>query len=358
MFKYKKNAENLEPYKIPSTTNYKYKMDMGEWFFPIHPSVLEKIKNFTNINRYGVVDNEFIILLNKIKEYNELINEDDTILLTNGSDNALRLVLELFATDETKVLLPVPSYVHFECMLDTFKVKQVDKPYMNYKLTNDELNNLLLLNLKNNYDLCYLVNPTMPIGKTLSPECIKNMLSLYPNTIFIVDEAYIEFSNSKTLSPLIEEYNNLIVIRTFSKFFSLASLRIGYLISNSKIIKLLKPYYNYKDITKLSVSCALESLKNLDFYNENKKIYFELKDSIIQKLEELVKINKNFTDYIMNDGMYFTIICNSPSKVKNYLENYSVAVRNKDDDIKGAIRLTINNKETLEFVFNALKLYC
>lgn len=357
MFKYKKNAENLDPYKIPSTTNYKYKMDMGEWNFPIHDSVSNIYKNTANLYRYGVVDDEFKLLLNKLKEYNNLVNQDETILITNGSDNALRLVLELFATEESKILVPIPSYVHFECMLNTFKVKQVDKPYMNYKLSNDELNEFLLSNLCNNYDLCYLVNPSMPVGNTLTHEHLKNILIMYPNTVFVVDEAYIEFSQNKTASSLIEDFNNLIVIRTFSKFFSLASLRIGYLITNSKFIKLIKPYYNYKDITKVSVLCALESLNNLTFYEKNKILYFELKDYITKNLKELININNNFKDYIINDGMYFTIICSNPEKVKAYLDSHSIAVRNKDDDIKGAIRLTINNKSTIEFVFEVLKLY-
>ena len=67
MLKYKKNAVDLEPYKIPSTTNYLYKMDMGEWSFPIHSSVLDTCTNFNDLYRYGVVDDEFNQLLNLIK---------------------------------------------------------------------------------------------------------------------------------------------------------------------------------------------------------------------------------------------------------------------------------------------------
>jgi histidinol-phosphate aminotransferase len=357
MFKYNKNAVNLEPYKIPSTTTYKYKMDMGEWGFPIHSSVIEKVKNFENLYRYGVVDNEFNELLDEIKKYNKLNNNEETVLLTNGSDNALRLVLDLFVTKESKFLIPIPSYVHFESMLDTFAIHQIDKPYMDYKLSNEELNELILLNLKKGYDLCYLVNPSMPIGHLLSKQNLINMLEKHPNTVFIVDEAYIEFSNNESLSPLVEKFNNLIVIRTFSKFFSLASLRIGYLITNKTIINLLKPYYNYKDITKLSVSCALASLKNIEFYDENKKEYFELKNYIISNLQEIIKTNEKINDYIMNNGMYFTIICNEPNELKKYFDSHDIAVRNKDCDIKGAIRLTINNKEIMEYVFKKLREY-
>jgi len=219
------------------------------------------------------------------------------------------------------------------------------------------LYNFLLIELEKQYDLCYLVNPSMPIGHTLKHEYIRQLLITFPNTVFIIDEAYIEFSNNQSIAYMIEEFNNLIVVRTFSKFFSLASLRIGYLMTNTNFIKLLKPYYNYKDITKISVSCALQSLKNINFYNENIKMYLELKEYTIKHLQEIVKINDKIIDYIMNDGMYFTIICKNPTELKNYFDENGIAVRNKDSDITGAIRLTLSNKEILEIVFEVLKKY-
>jgi histidinol-phosphate aminotransferase len=357
MFKYKKIAENLEPYKIPSTTDYKYKMDMGEWSFPIHDSVKNELKNFDSLYRYGVLDDGFQNLINLIKKYNGLTSEQETVLLTNGSDNALRLILEVFATEESKILIPVPSYVHFECMLNTFKVKEVKKPYMNYTMSNIELYDYLLSELSEVYDLCYLVNPSMPIGHMLTIDNLKNMLTKYENTIFVVDEAYIEFSKNTTCAHLIEEFKNLIVVRTFSKFFSLASLRLGYLMTNSNFIKLLKPYYNYKDITKIAVNCASHSLLHTDFYDANKEKYLELKEYVIKNLEEIKKSNDKITDYIMNDGMYFTIICKDPTDLKNYFDSHSMAVRNKDCDIKGAIRLTIGEQSLMNKVFEILNKY-
>jgi len=273
--------------------------------------------------------------------------------LTNGSDNALRLLLELFATPESKLLVPVPSYTHFESMLKVCSVKQLDKPYMNYKMTNQELSNFLLDELVKEYDLCYLVNPSMPIGHLLTN--LETMLTLYPNTVFVIDEAYLDFSTQSSCAHLIEIYNNLIVVKTFSKFFSLASLRIGYLMTNPTIISLLKPLYNYKDITKLSVSCALTTLKNIDFYHENKKQFFEIKHYIHEELNSMK--NSKITEVIMNDGVYFTLICENPGELKTFFDGYSIAVRNKDCDIKGALRITIGSRESMEKVMEVLKLY-
>ena len=59
----------------------------------------------------------------------------------------------------------------------------------------------------------------------------------------------------------------------------------------------------------------------------------------------------------MNEGMYFTIICEDPVDLKKHFDSYSIAVRNKDSDIKGAIRLTINDRDVMEKVFEALNNY-
>jgi histidinol-phosphate aminotransferase len=302
------------------------------------------------------VDDEFNDLLNEIKKYNGLTNNGDTVLLTNGSDNALRLILQLFATPDTTVLMPVPSYVHFEYVLNTFEVKSVTKPYIHYTLTNTEVNDLLLDELTKGYDVCYIVNPSMPIGHILTHDNIQNMLKIHSNTLFVIDEAYLEFSSSCSCANLIEEFNNLIVVKTFSKFFSLASLRIGYLMSNANIVSLLKPFYNYKDITKMSVSCALSSLKNVDFYKNNKKDFLNIKQYIINNLNDLVKNNK-IKNFIFNEGMYFTIICEDPADLKNYFDKNNIAVRNKNCDITGALRITVGNYENMENVFNVLKDY-
>jgi histidinol-phosphate aminotransferase len=357
MVKYNKIADKLVPYQIPSTTEYKYKMDMGEWFLPIHPSVKEQLTIFNDLSKYGVVDTDFNNFINLVKKYNGITNQLDTILITNGSDNALRLVLELYATPESKILLPVPSYVHFECMLDTKSVDSIDKPYIDYKLTNDQLNDFLLEKLANNYDLCYFVNPSMPIGHMLTHENISHMLKTYPDTMFIIDEAYVEFSNSQSCSTLTEVYSNIIVIRTFSKFFSLASLRLGYLITCETNIKHLRPYYNNKDITKLAILCGIQTLMNLDFYVKNKTEYFKLKEYIITRLNLLIKSNTKITDYIMNDGVYFTLISTNPAELKKYFNTNDVAVRNKDSDIKGAIRITINDFDSMKYVFDILENY-
>jgi histidinol-phosphate aminotransferase len=358
MPKYNPISENLTAYMLQPTSGYKYRLDIGEWELPVHPDVAARISDFKDVCRYGAVSGDFSDLLKEVKRYAGVSVEADNVLLTNGSDNALRLLLDLYATPESKLLVPVPSYTHFESMLGVRAVARVDKPTMDYKWANAELNAFLWCELElqpGGYDFCYLVNPSMPIGHLLSDEQIKALVRAFPETLFVVDEAYLEFSRQASCAHLVSECPNLVVVKTFSKFFSLASLRIGYLLAAPEVVALLKPFYNYKDITALSVSCALATLKNPDFYAANKAEFFALKEFVLDQLAALG--NPKIHDYFMNDGVYFTLICADPQGLKLFFDGFGIAVRNKDADIKGALRVTVGCRESMEAVFLALKQY-
>lgn len=352
--KYNKKSELLKVYSIPSSVGHDHRLELGEWTFPIHESVLKQVTDFNQLCRYGSIDSEFLSLLHEIKQYTNIHTDD--ILVTNGSDNALRLILDLFATEESTFLVPKPSYNNFELMLETHDVKHVSTPYIDYKLTNEEVYIKLDHELKGNYDVCYLINPSMLLGHLLTHQQIEHFLKTYPSTLFIIDEAYVEFSNQESCAPFIETYPNLIVVKTFSKFFSLASLRIGYLLTNPTLLKLIKPYYNYRDVSPLAVKCALSTLKNLDFYNKNKETYFEIKQYMKEELAKIV--NPNIVDFILNDGVYFIILCKDPLHLQEYFDQHRVSVRSKHSDLKGSVRITISTYESMNRVLELLSLYC
>ena len=353
--KYNKKAETLKIYTLPSSVGHEHRLDIGEWTFPVHPSVSNEISTFTSVCRYGSLDQEFNSLVQEIKNYTHLSTPEDVVLVTNGSDNALRLILEVVATDHSSFLVPKPSYNNFELMLDTHDVFQVNAPHIQYTWTNDEMYAFVFEELKPTYDVCYLINPSMLLGHLLTHHHIETILQTYPSTLFIIDEAYGEFSTQQSCAPLIETYSNLIVVKTFSKFFSLASLRIGYFMTNPTLMNLIKPYYNYRDISPLAVKCALATLKHLSFYDKNKLLYFEIKDYVIEKLKMIVPNHPKLIDFIINDGVYVTLLCNDPIELQEYLSKHSVAVRSKQSDLKGAVRITLSTYESMNRVMELLQ---
>jgi histidinol-phosphate aminotransferase len=345
MFKY--NIVPIETsYKIPYSPEYKYKLDIGENLFPVHPSinnVLQICYDNTNVNYYNNKDENFDRLICEIKRYNSIINDEETVIITNGSDNALRIICMLFCTPSSKILIPTPTYPNFEACLKTYRYKEIVNLDINYNLDNHTIYDVINEELKKQYDMCYLVNPNMPIGYTLSNEHIETFLTTYPNTVFIVDEAYLEYSEYKTNANLIMKYNNIIVVRTFSKFFGIPAVRIGYLMAPPKIIQLLDPYYNQKDVTKIAINCALSVFNYIDHYHNNMVEFNKVKVYIKDYFDNNIinSGNKQIFDYILRDGMYFTVMCNDPYELKDYFDKHGIIIRNKNADIKGAVRVTI-----------------
>ena len=354
--KYNKKTENLDAYMLLPTSHYKYRLDIGEWELPVHPSVQAAIGSFSDLCRYGAVDTVYRELLDALAAYTN--SSADQILLTNGSDNALRLILELFVTPESKLLVPVPTYTHLESMLRVVPCACVDKPYMPYTLSIDEYASVLEGELDKGYDLCYLVNPSMPTGHLLTDAQLDGVLCKYSETLFVVDEAYLEFSSQASCANLLAAHANLVVVKTFSKFFSLASLRIGYLIGSPTTVSLLKPLYNYKDVSRVSVECALATMKHLDFYEVHKAYYLHTADRLRAEMTSLITPTTPVRDFILNHGVYLTLICADPSDAKNAFDRAGIAVRNKDSDIKGALRITLGAPESMDAVLRVLKTYC
>lgn len=212
------------------------------------------------------------------------------ILLTHGSDDALRLIFECFAAhDGARIIIPIPTYPHAahfarnavcdggNIIYIEFEPRRLENTQHVRAMCDEDI-------MKLSKSICaaaatakcggviYLANPNLPYGYCL-PKCAIDELALANQSmIIVVDQAYIEFGdtiNSQseqgsfvTDDPLIFA-NNVIVTRTFSKFYALADLRIGYIVArNCNIINCLKVIYNAKSVSEFAAGCALRALRD------------------------------------------------------------------------------------------------
>ena len=357
---FNKYTLNKLPYSIDEINDPKYtKLNVGEWMLPVCDDVnklLQTCYDRDNCCFYNTRDNSYFSLLENIKKYNT-IESLDNILLTNGSDNALRLICSVFLTPDTNVLLPIPTYPHFRQMLSVYPSNKIDTVEIDYKMLNTTIEQLLEDKLDNNYHLTYIVRPNMPLGYSLSFDYIEKIIKKYENTLFVIDEAYLEFSNIQTVSPLIDKYDNIIVVKTFSKFFSLASLRIGYLMTNNTVINLIRPHHNLKDLTKIAISAANKSLLNLDHYMVNRNEYFRIKHFLQYELYQLL-IGQYILDYTIRDNMFFLIFVKNPSHLCEYMKNnFNIIVRDKSNEIPQCIRISIGPLPLMRQIISVIKSY-
>jgi histidinol-phosphate aminotransferase len=318
------NIEGQKPYKLPALENIDFKLDIVENLFPQPKEVLESIgKSHINLESYPC-DKDLEVLDALVKKY---VNTDLPIIFTHGSDNALKLIVDTFFTLRSIVGILKPNYPHFIHIAEMTHSRIV---YINCS-NPDNLN----LNEIRGYHLIYMSSPSLPWGYVVSLEIIKELAR--NNQIIVVDEAYFEYGSSSRESAiqLIHDFPNIIVTRTFSKYFGLASLRLGYIVSSPKINELLQVGHNGKDVCKISVNVATVALQHLSHYEETYQEFL--------KVKEYLRYNLNLlgVEHILKYGNFFTILVDNPKYVCETFQKNRIAVRDKSSEIEGAIRISI-----------------
>jgi histidinol-phosphate aminotransferase len=261
------------------------RMDRNERINPFNKIIYKKI--FSKIEGHNLLmypDQR--PLYKKLSKFLKIKKEN--ILLTSGSDSAIKFIFEAYTKKNDKVAYFWPTYgmIDFYCNLYGCKSKKI-----NYdKNLNLNLNQLIKI-CSDKIKVLLIANPNQPTGTVLNSITLKKIINLSKKYKFLLvfDEAYIEFSNKKSLVYLTEKNKNIIVTRTFSKAFGLAGARIGYLVSNRKNVTNLMKVKPYADINILAIKSAEVALDNLGILKKN---LIEIKKSkkIIKKFCEKRKL--------------------------------------------------------------------
>lgn len=271
-------------------------------------------------------------------------------VLTTGIDGAIKNCFELFVSKGDKVITLNPTFAMVDVYCKLFGSKKININY-DQKL-NLNLNKLIRL-IDRSISLIIIANPNSPTGTLISNfdmEKIIKKANLFKIPI-LVDEAYYEFCDQTTL-PLLKKYKNLIISRTFSKAFGLAGLRVGYIISNLNLAKLifnLKPMYEINSIGVLACSMML---KNLNIY---KRYVLETKKGLRILTQYL---DNNNISYIKTHANFIYI--NLGKKI-NYFYNKLIAagiLTKKGLNIKGYknyLRITLAPPNQIKIVISKLK---
>jgi len=332
-----KKILDKKQYVIPYDEQYLYKLDVIQNYF----KHVRDIPN--NINCYPYHDDNYYNLLYKIASY---VNVDvDNIILTNGSDNALKILLDAFSTESSNILIPIPTYPHF------ISFAELSNGTI-YKININDSSELININYEQ-YHLVYIVSPNLPLGYVLSKHIIRNLLIKFPNTVFIMDEAYVEYGG-ESCAELIYQHNNIFITRTFSKAFGLAGARLGYIICRDK--NFLLPLVNDKNVTESSINLANIVMNNLKHYMDNVQDVENIKEYLKIELSCICFNDSEIYDYNIKAGNFFIIYCRNVIKVVEIFKNHGILVRNKHDDVQNAIRICLGPLYMMDDVLSVCKL--
>lgn len=213
-------------------------------------------------------------LLERISEYVGV--PTNNIHLNAGSEIILR---QLFSIYGQKVHLISPTYYLFEEIAkDKFHTILEEKNNFQFDIAN--------LEIPQETTLAVLVNPNNPTGGIFDIKKNLDLIKKHPKTVFLIDEAFIEFGGDPAAS-LIFDYDNVIITRTFSKAFSLAGLRTGYAIANEDLISLLNKNNDAYPLGRTAEAAAIASLTNINKIKERVAMLKSLTKEFARNLEEL-----------------------------------------------------------------------
>ena len=274
------------------------------------------------------------------------------IVFTAGSDQAIKNTFELFYKRNTEVITIDPTFAMVDVYCKIFKTKQI-------KIAHDKNLQLRFKDIyraiNKNTSLIILANPNSPTGTVITKNDLIKIIKKAKRygAKVLLDEAYHEFSTYNFLSK-IKDFDNLIIIRTFSKIFGLAGLRAGYVLSNKDIIKkyfAIKPMYEINSIAVKALELMLDNPKYIDFY---------LKEMREGEVYAKQFCKKNKFKFIKCYANFFHVDFNhDPKKIQNYLLKKKILIKGGPGvkNFEKYLRISFAKKSTISFILTEVKKY-
>ncbi len=248
------------PGEQPKKTNM-IKLNTNENPYPPAPAVERIIREF-DVDRLRLYPDPAVsALVRELASYHGVNPEQ--VFVGVGSDDVLAMCFLTFFNSDKPILFPDITYSFYDVWADMLRIPYETKPL-------DEAFHICVEDYMMENGGIIFPNPNAPTGVELGLDQVETILKYNSNRIVIVDEAYVDFGAQTALS-LLDKYDNLIVVRTFSKSRSMAGSRIGYAIASEKIIKYLndvKYSFNSYTMDQLSIAVGVASVKEDVYFKE------------------------------------------------------------------------------------------
>ncbi len=328
--RFRREIEEFKPYNPYVKRQIRIRLDKNECPFDVPDEVkedaLRRIRE-AKWNRYPDMNAD--PLREKIAEVHGL--DVRNVVIGNGGDELIALSLKLFEGNKVVISSPTFGMYSFYSKLEGLSV--VDVPLRDdFSLGDVEAH-------VDGARLVVICSPNNPTGNTQSRESIERVLET--GVPVLLDEAYAEFSRKSCLD-LLSEYDNLIILRTFSKAFGLAAARVGYVLTSERIAEKLlsiKPPFNVSLFSMKVVESALDHRQYVErivdyIVRERERMYEELRDCAYPSEANFLLVKLDAHDFLLERG---------------------IAVRKLEGRLKGHIRVTVGLREENDALLEALR---
>ncbi|MFC1566378.1 histidinol-phosphate transaminase [bacterium] len=353
----RKEISQFEPY-MPGKPINELKRELGlkrivklasnENSYGTSSNVLKKLAKIHDLYRYPESScydlRQIIAKKNKINQ--------SLLLFGNGSDEIIELLGKTFLNKEDNIIASKHSFIRYKMASDLMGAKTKE-----IKMTKD-LNydvNKIINSIDKNTKMIFIANPNNPTGTYIAKKEFELLLKSIPkNVLLIMDEAYYEYIDLKDYPQTInylKKYPNLVILRTFSKLYGLAGMRIGYMIANEEIISYIdriRPPFN---VNLIAQKIAVEALKD-------NKTLARVKNKIQKQKEYLYKeFNKLNIKYVSSAANFILFKCSLKGKaIFKKLLKEGVIIRAVDEyELPDYARVTIGTENENRYFISKLK---
>ena len=345
--------KNYEPVESDDTLRSKYslgdkeiiRLNANENPYGSIKEINDKLSNFSFHN---YPDSNQAKLRKFLSKYTGLPSEN--IVAGSGADEMIELIFKIYGKKEDVLIDAQPTFGMYSFLATSMGMKVINSPRKE-DWSIDLLKTVDLIN-EHKSKLLFIASPNNPTGNIANENEIINLLET--GTIVIVDETYYEFC-SKSCSNLLNSFENLIILRSFSKWAGIAGLRIGYMMASknviSNIFKIKQPY----NVNLAAEVAAITTLENSDKLIENIQIINNEKEDFLSFLNEYT----NITPFLSEANFILCKFKNNDSEIVfNKLAKEGIFVRKfSDDNLKNYLRISIGKPEQMKKIKKVIKTY-
>ena len=250
------------------------------------PKAMEAIKKeIPSINRYP--ESQLKELVSEMARYSG-VEDSQVIVGGDGADEIIDVLAKTFIDEGDEFIVPLPSYMYYEYLLQQYGARPV---YAKWDLDKNELDaDSIFEAIGERTKMIFLCSPNNPTGTLIQKDVLADIASKNPDILVVVDEAYFEYSEV-TNKDLINEFNNIFIIRTMSKVLGLAGMRIGYGLACSEIIEYMHRIKPVFSLTRLSFVAALNTFRDTEYIEESIRKGIESRQYLYDELSKIDSLN-------------------------------------------------------------------
>lgn len=250
------------------------------------PKAMKAISDeIKSINRYP--ESQLHELVDEIAEYSG-VKSSQVIIGGDGADEIIDVLAKTFIDNGDEFIVPLPSYMYYEYLLKQYGAKPV---YAKWDLDANKLDvESIYEAITPKTKMIFLCTPNNPTGTLIDKEVLAEIAAKNPEILIVIDEAYFEYSEV-TNRDLINEYDNIFIIRTMSKVLGLAGMRIGYGLACEEIIEYMHRIKPVFSLTRLSFVAALNTFRDKNYIKESIRKGIESRQYLYEETSKIKGLN-------------------------------------------------------------------